>query len=88
MAGEGFRARPGAIFSGKVESRVIMERTSNPTARYEYLVLATRRRAMLEKEINEACQRGYAIVGLLGSNRAVLEREIVTQVDTPTEEEP
>ena len=88
MAGEGFRARPGAIISGVSKSLVMMERTSNPTARYQYLVLDTYRRATLEKEINEACQRGYAIVGLLGSNRAVLEREIVTQVDTPTEEEP
>jgi hypothetical protein len=88
MAGEGFRARPGAIFSGKGKSRVIMERTSNPTARYQYLVLRTYWWWTLEKEINEASQRGYAIVGLLGSNRAVLEREIVTQVDTPTEEEP
>ena len=88
MAGEGFRAWPDAIFSCAGQNQVIMGRTSNPTARYQYLVLATNRRATLEREINEACQRGYAIVGLLGSRRAVLEREIVTQVDTPTEDEP
>jgi hypothetical protein len=88
MAGEGFRAWPDAIFSCAGQNQVIMERTSNPTARYQYLVLKTNRRATLEREINEACQRGYAILGLLGSNQAVLEREIVTQVDTPTEDEP
>ena len=88
MAGEGFRAWPDAIFSCAGQNQVIMERTSNPTARYQYLVLKTNRRATLEREINEACQRGYAILGLLGSNQAVLEREIVTQVDTPTDDEP
>jgi len=63
---QGYRfvaAMGGETAVGGREVVVLMEKTAGSTARYEYLVLATKRTSTLQKEIQEASDAGYEVVG-------------------------
>jgi hypothetical protein len=86
QAGEaGFRfvaVMGGETAIGGKEVVVLMERTSGPTIRYEYRLLATSRTSTLQKELQEAADAGWHGVGqtvfesLMGGKEtaAILER--------------
>jgi hypothetical protein len=75
-AGHGFRVHPRALYRHDMNFSVIMEKTANSPKGFEYLVLETSRRSTLEKEINQASQQGYQVVGLIGDSVALLEKPI------------
>ena len=63
---EGFRfvaAMGGETAIGGREVVVLMEKVAGSTARYQHLVLATNRTSTLQKEIQEASDEGYQVVG-------------------------
>lgn len=66
-AGEaGFRfvaAMGGETAIGGREVVVLMEKVPDSTARYDYLVLATNRTSTLQKELQQASDAGYEVVG-------------------------
>jgi hypothetical protein len=78
----GFRLIPSTIipkkgvFSG-TEIVLIMERVPKSTKTYEYKLLATTRTSTMQKEINEAKDLGYKIVGMVSRDEhmVVMERE-------------
>jgi hypothetical protein len=62
----GFRfvaAMGGETALGGREVVVLMEKVPESTARYEYLVLATNRTSTLQKELQQASDAGYEVVG-------------------------
>ena len=67
QAGEaGFRflaVMGGETAIGGKEVVVLMERTSEPSTRYEYRLLATSKTSTLQKELQEAADAGWQAVG-------------------------
>lgn len=62
----GFRfvaAMGGETAVGGNEVVVLMEKAPAATARYDYLVLATNRTSTLQKELQQASDAGYEVVG-------------------------
>jgi len=83
MADNGFRLIPSTMiakaqFMGGVEIVMIMERPPVLTKQYEYKLLATSRTSTLQKEVDEAKDAGYKIVGMVsrGEHMVVMEREV------------
>ena len=66
--GEGYDYRGQTVFSslfGGDEVAVIMERDNDaPLVEFEYLLLATSQTSTLDRELNEAGQRGFEVVGV------------------------
>jgi hypothetical protein len=63
---DGFRfvaAMGGETAVGGNEVVVMMEKVPGSTARYEYLVLAANRTSTLQKELQQASDAGYEVVG-------------------------
>lgn len=60
-AAKGFRVHPRTI---GVLGGVLMEKAPNPQNRYQYLVLKTKRISTLQKELEEASQKGYGVAGI------------------------
>jgi queuine/archaeosine tRNA-ribosyltransferase len=78
----GFRLIPSTMIAkaqllGSAEIVMILEKTPNSTPRYEYKLLATSRTSTLQKEVTEAKNEGYVIVGMVsrGEHMVVMERE-------------
>lgn len=66
VAGTGYRfmsVMGGETAFGGSEVVVIMGRTSNDAAKYEYRLLATNRTSTMQKELQQAADRGYEYVG-------------------------
>lgn len=83
LADGGFRLIPSTMIAkkqllGGVEIVMIMERLPVPTNQYEYKLLATTRTSTLQKEVTEAQDAGYKIVGMVsrGEHMVVMEREL------------
>lgn len=80
-AASGFRLIPSTMiakkgaFSGD-EIVMIMERPPKPTRRYQYILLATTRTSTLQKEVTEAKDAGYIVVGMVSRDEhmVVMER--------------
>lgn len=79
----GFRLIPSTMIAkkgllGGVEIVMIMERPPVVKTQYEYKLLATSRTSTLQKEVTEAKDAGYKIVGMVsrGEHMVVMEREI------------
>lgn len=68
-------AKPGMLAG--VEIVMIMERPPRVTKQYEYKLLATNLTSTLQKEVTEAQEAGYKIVGMVsrGEHMVVMERE-------------
>ncbi|CAN5439164.1 hypothetical protein BH10ACI2_BH10ACI2_08010 [soil metagenome] len=79
----GFRLIPSTMiakagtFSG-VEIVMILERKPKPDQKYRYKLLATSRTSTLQKEVTEAKDAGYKVVGMVSRDEhiVVMEREI------------
>jgi hypothetical protein len=82
IADEGYRLIPSTMIAkaGMLmgpEIVMIMERPPVVTMKYEYKLLATTLTSTLQKEVTEAQEAGYRIVGMVsrGEHMVVMERE-------------
>ena len=82
LADGGYRLIPSTMIAkkqllGAVEIVMIMERLPMPTKQYDYILLATSLTSTLQKEVTEAQDAGYKIVGMVsrGEHMVVMERE-------------
>ncbi|MFN2500646.1 MAG: hypothetical protein ABR530_01395 [Pyrinomonadaceae bacterium] len=78
----GYRLIPSTMipkkdFFGGVEIVMIMERPPRPDKRYTYRLLATTRTSTLQKEVTDAKNDGFKIVGMVSRDEhmVVMERE-------------
>ena len=60
-----------------IRRTVLHGRTRPAARRYEYLLLATTRTSTLDEELNDAGQRGYALVGVSVGETAFGGEEVV-----------
>lgn len=81
-ADNGYRLIPSTMIAkkqmiGGVEIVMILERPPSPKKQYEYRLLATNRTSTLQKEVTEAKEAGYLIVGMVSRDEhmVVMERE-------------
>lgn len=81
-AGEGFRLIPSTMIAKAgmlmgVEIVMLLERPPVVTKQYEYKLLATTLTSTLQKEVTEAQEAGFRIVGMVsrGEHMVVMERE-------------
>lgn len=79
---QGFRLIPSTIIAkkgllGGVEIVMLLERPPTVTRRFEYKLLATSRTSTLQKEVTEAKEAGYVIIGMVsrGEHMVVMERD-------------
>ncbi len=82
-ADAGFRLIPSSMIAkkqmfGGVEIVMILERVPNHKKTYEYKLLATSRTSTMQKEVTEAKNAGYLVVGMLSRDEhmVVMEREV------------
>jgi hypothetical protein len=86
MADAGFRLIPSTMIAKagliSVEIVMILERPPVVTKQYEYKLLATTLTSTLQKEVTEAQEAGYRIVGMVsrGEHMVVMERETNARV--------
>ena len=82
ISAEGYRLIPSTMIAKagvlSVEIVMILERPPVVTKQYEYKLLATTLTSTLQKEVTEAQEAGYRIVGMVsrGEHMVVMEREI------------
>lgn len=81
-ADNGYRLLPRTMIAkdqlfGGTEIVVVMEKPSEITQIYEYKLLATNRTSTLQKEVNEATEAGFVIIGMVsrGEHMIIMERE-------------
>ncbi len=82
-AAQGYRLIPSTMIAknqllGGAEIVMIMEHPPRTDKQYEYKLLATSRTSTLQKEVTEAKNSGYVIVGMVSRDEhiVVMEREI------------
>ena len=81
MAADGYRLIPSTMIAKAgllaVEIVMILERPPVVTKQYEYKLLATSLTSTLQKEVTEAQETGYKIVGMVsrGEHMVVMEKE-------------
>lgn len=86
-ADAGFEYRGQTVFEsifGGQEVVVILERDKDSTARSDYKLIATNKTSTLEKELLEAGNVGYAVVGMTVSKTAIGGKEVVAIVKRPS----
>lgn len=78
----GYRLIPSTMIAkkqllGTVEIVMVLERPPTVRKQYDYKLLATSRTSTLQKEVTEAKEAGYAIVGMVSrdENIVIMERE-------------
>lgn len=78
---KGFRLLPTTVIAksqmfGGVEIVVLLEKAPNAEKKYEYRLLATSRTSTLQKEVTEAREAGFELVGMVsrGEHIVVMER--------------
>lgn len=81
-AAEGFRLLPRTMIAkqqilGPVEIVLVLEKPPTVEKQYDYKLLATTLTGTLQKEVTEAQQAGYVIVGMVsrGEHMVIMERE-------------
>ena len=79
----GYRLIPSTMIAknqrfGGTEVVMILERAPKVKNQYQYKLLATKRTSTLQKEVTEAKEAGYKVVGMVsrGEHMVVMEREI------------
>ncbi|HIE94632.1 MAG TPA: hypothetical protein EYQ83_17900 [Acidobacteria bacterium] len=81
VGSEGYDYRGQTVFSslfGGDEVVVIMERDNDaPLVEFEYLLVATSQTSTLDRELNEAGQRGFEVVGVSVGDTAFGGEEVV-----------
>ena len=80
-ASQGFRLIPSTMISksrmfGGAEVVVLLEKEPGGSQGYDYLLLATTKTATLQKEMSQALEEGYEVVGMVsrGEHMVILER--------------
>jgi hypothetical protein len=80
---EGFRIIPQTMIAKKQifggdEIVVVLERSPKSTLQYQYKFLATQRTSTMEKEILDAEEAGFVLVGICsrGEHMVIMEREV------------
>jgi len=83
---QGFRLLPETMMQkdqmfGGQEIVMVLEKAPGETERFEYLLLATTLTSTMQKEITQATEGGYKIVGMVsrGEHVVILERPAVLQ---------
>ncbi len=83
LADGGYRLIPSTMIAkpqtfGGIEIVMIMERPPVVKKQYEYKLLATNRTGTLQKEVTEATEAGFMIIGMVsrGEHMVVMERAI------------
>jgi hypothetical protein len=86
----GFRLLPETMMQkeqmfGPMEIVVVLEKAPDTSQRYEYLLLATTKTSTMQKEITQATEGGYKIVGMVsrGEHMVIMERPAVLQPAEP-----
>lgn len=79
-ADSGYRLIPSTMIAkkqllGGQEIVLLMERSPNVRVRYHYKLLATTRTSTMQKEVTEAKQAGYAIVGMVSRDEHIVVME-------------
>ncbi len=82
MSAEGYRLIPSTMIAkaqlfGNVEIVMLLERPPRVTKMYEYKLLATTLTSTLQKEVTQAKNDGFVIVGMVsrGEHMVVMEKE-------------
>ncbi|HQZ97611.1 MAG TPA: hypothetical protein PLP21_14915 [Pyrinomonadaceae bacterium] len=82
LADAGYRLIPSTMiakkqFIGGIEIVMILEKPPKVKKAYEYKLLATTRTSTLQKEVSEAKEAGYVVVGMVSRDEhmVVMERE-------------
>ncbi|MFB3921483.1 MAG: hypothetical protein ACE145_07155 [Terriglobia bacterium] len=85
-AERGFRLMPKTIIAkeqvlGGVEIVSLMEKAPNSSQHYRYLLLATSRTSTMQKELAQAAEDGYEIIGMVsrGEHIVILEKPAPAQ---------
>ncbi len=82
-ASQGFRLIPSTMISkspvfgsGPPEIVVVLEKVPGTSQKHDYLLLATTRTSTLQKEMSQAIEQGYEVVGMVtgGEHMVILER--------------
>ena len=80
-ASQGFQLLPNTMISksrtfGGDEIIVVLEKVPGAHEKYNYLLLATTKTSTLQKEMSEAIEEGYEVVGMVsrGEHMVILER--------------
>lgn len=83
LADQGYRLIPSTMIAKAtpfvgVEIVLLMERPPSPEKQYEYKLLATNLTGTLQKEVTEAKDAGYKLVGMVsrGEHMVIMEREV------------
>ena len=83
-ASQGFRLMPSTMISknrafGGPEIVVLLEKVPGSSQKYDYLLLATTRTSTLQKEMSQAIDEGYEVVGMVsrGEHMVILERPAI-----------
>lgn len=84
-ASKGFRLLPRATM-GRREIVVVLEKAPGAASRYQYLLLATKLTGTLQREMRQASQQGYEVVGLVSRDEhmAILEKPVDGGGDSPS----
>lgn len=87
-AARGFRLLPETMMQkdqmfGGLEIVVVLEKAPGTAERYEYLLLATTLTSTMQKEITQATEGGYTVIGMVsrGEHVVILERPVVLQAE-------
>ncbi len=82
LADQGYRLIPSTIIAkkqllGGVEIVLLMERPPKAVREFEYKLLATNRTSTMQKEVTEAKEAGFLVVGMISRDEhiVVMERE-------------
>ncbi len=80
-AAEGFRLLPSTMIAknqmfGGVEIIVVLEKVPAASQNYDYLLLAPNKTSTMQKEMSQAMEEGYEVVGMVsrGEHMVILER--------------
>jgi hypothetical protein len=81
LGNEGFEYKGQTVFQSGIAGRevaVIMERGASESKRIEYKLLATSRTSTMQKELREAGDAGYRLVGMTVAKTAFAASEVVS----------
>ena len=70
-AAQGFRILPQAMMGGETEIVVILEKPPRESPHSQYVLIATKRTGILQKEVRQEAERGYDVLGLLSRKEHV-----------------
>jgi hypothetical protein len=87
-AARGFRLLPETMMQksqmfGPLEIVVVLEKAPGSPQHYEYLLLATTKTSTMQKEITQATEGGYQVIGMVSRDEHIVILERPAQAGTP-----